>query len=353
MSNSRHAIQKQKIKKRRRRITAFVLVPIFLLLISAVTYGVFLYNKAETTVADSYKPVERETPKRVATADTKLENTSILIIGVDDSESRGFENSSRSDALMVATFNKKAKSVKLLSIPRDSYVYIPKLDRKDKITHAHANGGAATTIATVEELLEIPIDFYVKVNFNAFIDVVDALGGIEAEVPYTFSEQNSKDKAGAITLRKGLQELDGEEALALARTRKKDNDIERGKRQQEILQAMIKKAISVGSISKYGDVIEAVGDNMQTDLTFDQMKTFFNYASKGTSLDIESLTLEGKDLWIENKKGQNVYYYDLDDEHLSEVQTTLKTHLQVENNLATEEATDEDGLEYQAKSDED
>lgn len=347
MSNSRHAMKKQKIRKRRRRVTVFILLPLFLLLISAVTYGVFLYNKAQSAVEDSYKPVDRQSPKRVSAAENDLENTSILIIGVDDSESRGFESSSRSDALMVATFNKKAKSVKLLSIPRDSYVYIPKLERKDKITHAHANGGAATTIATVEELLEIPIDFYVKVNFNAFIDVVDALGGIDVEVPYTFSEQNSEDEAGAITLKKGLQKLDGEEALALARTRKKDNDIERGKRQQEILQAMIKKAISVGSISKYGDVIEAIGDNMQTDLSFNQMKSFFNYASKGTSLDIESLTLAGQDLWLENKKGQNVYYYDLDDEQLSNVQTTLKTHLQLNNDLDTEDD------EYQSKSEED
>lgn len=142
---------------------------------------------------------------------------------------------------MLATLNEKEKSVKLLSIPRDSYVYIPERGYSDKITHAHYFGGVSSTLDTVEELLDIPVDYYVKMNFDAFMDVVDALGGIDVDVPVTFTEQNSKDKAGAIHLEKGYQELDGEQALALARTRKIDNDIERGKRQQLIMQAIMKK----------------------------------------------------------------------------------------------------------------
>ena len=103
-------------------------------------------------------------------------------------------------------------------------------------------GGTLTTIETVEELFDIPINYYVRMNFNAFIDVVDALGGIEAEVPYALHELDEFDKF-TINLQPGLQHLNGSQALALARTRKQDNDIERGKRQQEILSAIIKKSL--------------------------------------------------------------------------------------------------------------
>ena len=129
----------------------------------------------------------------------------------------------------------------MVSIPRDSYVYIPERGKKDKITHAHAYGGTEATIETVEELFDIPVDYFFKLNFNAFIDVVDALGGIMVDVPITVSEMDSNDNKNAIHLEKGFQKLNGEEALALARTRKIDNDIERGKRQQLVLKPLLIK----------------------------------------------------------------------------------------------------------------
>jgi len=102
MSKSRQYIRQNKSKLRRRRVFTWILLPILLLGFGLTSYGIFLYNKAESVMGDSYKPLDRDT-SRVAAADTKVENTSILIIGVDDSATRGFSNSSRSDALMVAT----------------------------------------------------------------------------------------------------------------------------------------------------------------------------------------------------------------------------------------------------------
>ena len=239
------------------------------------------------------------------------DNVSILFIGVDDSEARHQgDSNSRSDALLLATLNIKNKSVKLVSIPRDSYVYIPEVGYRDKITHAHAFGGTSATIETVEELFDIPVDYYVKMNFNAFIDVVDALGGIEVEVPYDRIEKDENDKY-TIHLKKGLQHLDGKHALALARTRKLDTDVERGKRQQMILQAIMKEAVSVKSVTKYGDVIEAVGDNMKTDMTFDEMKSFFEYA-KGGMPQVDTLSLKGYD-----DMSTGIYYWKLDETDLS------------------------------------
>ncbi|MBT2698206.1 LCP family protein [Bacillus sp. ISL-40] len=322
---------KGKVKRRlrRKRLLLWFVMPILLLIIGATAYGGFLYNKAESVMNKSYKPIERDTK---AKANVKLENTSILFIGVDDSEKRKSNGSSRSDALMLATFNKKEKSIKLLSIPRDSYVHIPEKDIYTKITHAHAYGGVKLTLETVEELLDVPVDYYVKMNFNAFIDVINALDGVKVDVPFTFSEQDSQDHAKAITLKKGVQELDGEQALAFARTRKMDSDIQRGQRQQQIFKAILSKGSSIKSISNYTDVMEAVGKNMSTDLTFDQMKSFISYIQAGSGIDVESLSLKGSDSYIDR-----VYYYQLDETALEETKSTLKTHL---NRKITASTTD-------------
>ncbi|WML24867.1 LCP family protein [Neobacillus sp. OS1-33] len=319
---------KKRVKKRRKRILLWVLMPLLLLIIGATAYGGFLYNKAESVMNKSYEPIDRDSKK----TNVKLENTSILFIGVDDSEKRKASGSSRSDALMLATFNKKDKSIKLLSIPRDSYVHIPEKDIYTKITHAHAYGGVKLTLETVEELLDVPVDYYVKMNFNAFIDVINALDGVKVDVPFTFSEQDSKDHAKAITLHKGLQELDGEKALAFARTRKIDSDIQRGMRQQQIVKAIIAKGSSIKSITNYTDVMEAVGKNMSTDLTFDQMKSFISYIQAGSGINVESLSLKGSDSYIDR-----IYYYQLDETALEETKSTLKKHLNRTNTASATE----------------
>ena len=319
-----------KRKKKRKRILLWIIMPILLLIIGATAYGGFLYNKAESVMNKSYKPIERDS--KLAKTNVKLENTSILFIGVDDSEKRKSNGSSRSDALMLATFNKEEKSIKLLSIPRDSYVHIPEKDIYTKITHAHAYGGVKLTLETVEELLDVPVDYYVKMNFNAFIDVINALDGVKVDVPFTFSEQDSKDHAKAITLQKGVQELDGEQALAFARTRKIDSDIQRGMRQQQIVKAILAKGASIKSITNYTDVMEAVGKNMSTDLTFDQMKSFISYIQAGSGLNVESLSLKGSDSYI-----NRIYYYQLDEAALEETKTKLKNHLNRTSTASTTE----------------
>ncbi|MED1471786.1 LCP family protein [Bacillus salipaludis] len=305
--------------KKRKRFLPWILLPILVIGLSSVVYAAFLYSKAQSVMNSSYKPIERDS-KRVF-KNVPVENTSILFIGIDNSQKRKEENP-RSDALLLATFNKKDKSIKLLSIPRDSYVHIPEKNIYTKITHAHAYGGVRLTLDTVEGLLDIPINYYVEMNFNAFMDVINALGGINVNVPYTFTEQDSQDHQGAITLQKGMQHVNGEQALAFARTRHYDSDIYRGKRQQEIMKAILAKATSVKSVSNYSKIIEAVGKNMTSDLTFDQMLSFVNYLTAGTGLNYESLTLKGSNASI-----NGVYYYKLDQASLDKTKLILKNHL--------------------------
>lgn len=334
MENRRVYMKKK--KRKRKKIWTFVLLPLLLLLIGGGAYAAFLFNKAQSVIQQSFEQIDgrEKSEKRMKEVDPNSDNISVLFIGVDDSNIRQKKGMGavRSDALVLATFNVKDKTVKLLSIPRDSYVYIPIEKKYDKITHAHAYGGVKATVETVEELLDIPVDYYVKMNFEAFVDVVDELGGIEFDVPYEIREMDSNDRKNAIHLKPGLQTLNGEEALALARTRKYDNDIERGKRQQELMKAIFKKAMSVQSLTKFDDVMEAVGKNMTTNLTFEEMRGFFAYATKGTGANIETLHLKGEDARI-----GGVYYYRLDEAAVDEIKQTLKTHLDVSSYQARTE----------------
>jgi len=322
MDSSRLYLKKNK-KSKKKSFFKWAGIVLLVILLAVGTYGGYLLMKAKDVVNDSYEDDGRgnKSALRDTDVDPVTDNVSVLIIGVDESEKRASLGVSRSDTLILATLNKDDHTVKMVSIPRDSYVYIPERNMNDKINHAHAFGGTKATIETVEHLLEIPVDYYVKVNFEAFIDIVDSLGGITVNVPYEFKEQNSKDKKDAIHLYPGIQQLNGEQALALARTRKKDNDIERGKRQQEIIKAIVNKAVSLGSVFKYGDLLDAVGSNMKTNMTFREMKSFIAYGMDG-KLKLESLTLDGYDDW-----STGIYYYKLDEASLAEIKETLKNHL--------------------------
>ncbi|MEH7332820.1 LCP family protein [Neobacillus drentensis] len=332
--SQRKAQKKKKIRKK--RVFMWIFVPFLIVALCSAAYATFLLKKAESVVNKSYKPVQTVS-KRTVKANPDMDNISILLIGVDESKSRKkqYGDAVRSDALLVATLNKKEKSVKLLSIPRDSYVYIPDKDKYDKITHAHAYGGPKYTIDTVQNLLDIPIDYYVKVNFYAFIDVVNALDGIDVDVPYAISEKDSEDHHNAINLKPGFQTLNGEQALALARTRHKDTDVMRGMRQQEIIKAIFKKALSLGSITKHANMIEAVGDNMQTNMSFNDMKSLMDYGLAGSGLKIDTLNLKGADDYI-----NRVYYYKLDEASLEETKSILKAHLAADSTADDASTTD-------------
>ncbi|SDI30428.1 transcriptional attenuator, LytR family [Planococcus glaciei] len=327
MNRKKH--RKTKSRRLAIKIAAIMIVSV---LICGSAFGIYLLKKAELAADRSFETAgDREmSDLRDEQVEPLHDNVSILFIGVDDSEKRDQDTDNiRSDALVLATLNNADKSIKLVSIPRDTYTYIPDAGHEDKITHAYAFNGPSSAIESVEELLNVPVDYYVRMNFDAFIDVVDALDGIEVNVPYDLKEQDEFDKKDAIVLEQGYQTLNGSEALALARTRHYDNDIERGKRQQMIIESIMNKILSASSFSKYDNVIEAIGDNMKTDLTFKDMQSFFNYA-KGGKPDVDTLTLDGYD-----DMSTGVYYWQLDDESLTEVQDILKSHLGLQPDTST------------------
>ncbi|QPC47526.1 LCP family protein [Mangrovibacillus cuniculi] len=317
----RYQRKKLRSKRKKRRLFWFLVFPLLLVLGAGGAYAGKLYFDAKGALEGTFQPIDRNgSDQRDKTVEIKKDHFSVLIIGVDDSEKREFGSNSRSDALMLATVNQEDKSVKLTSIPRDSYVYIPEVGYETRINAAHAHGGPKATIETVEELLDVPVDYYVSLNFHAFIEVIDALNGVEIDVPYSFSEQDSNDVQGAIQLEKGVQMLNGEEALAFARTRKMDSDVYRGMRQQEVIKAIVKRAASIQSIGRYDDVLDSIGNNMKTDLSFDEMRYLAEFGIKQPSIDTNSLA--GRD-----SEPGGAYYYYLDETALANLRIELKRHL--------------------------
>ncbi|SDN02709.1 transcriptional attenuator, LytR family [Fictibacillus solisalsi] len=316
--------QMRKKKKKKRRIK-FIVFPLILILLGTVGFGSYLTYKLANASSKAQETLSRgeKSNLRLNAIDPGKDNFSVLIAGIDDSKHRkgkkGFEGN-RTDALILATFNREQKSVKMVSIPRDSYVQIPGRINKDKITHAHAFGGIDLTVDTVEHLFNLPVDYYVRVNFDAFLQIVDTLGGVDVDVKKKIVEQDSQDRPKAITIEPGKQRLNPEEALAYARTRHADSDIMRGDRQKQIVEAIIKESTQIKSIPKYGQLIENIGDNMSTNFTLGNMIALLKYAKSVNN--IESLSLKGNDSRI-----NNIYYYSLDDQSVLDISNKLKEHL--------------------------
>ncbi|MBN6205776.1 LCP family protein [Ralstonia pickettii] len=332
-----------KMKTKKKKIILGVIIFFICIAITSVSYAGYLYYQAQQIVTDSHEEVGRENETstyRSEQVDPVEDNVSVLFIGVDDSEHRDSAANSRSDALILGTFNKNNNSVKLVSIPRDSYVYIPEVGYSTKINHAHAYGGTKATIETVEAFLKVPVDYYVRLNFNAFVDIVDAIDGIHFDVPYEIVESDSGDLRDAIHLSPGYQLLDGEQALALARTRKYDSDVERGKRQQEIIKIIADKISSASSLFNLEDVLQAVGANMKSNLTMPEIRGFLSYALN-SDIHIENVNFQGVGDYMDD----GGWYYLVDEESRFSIQDELRNHLELEPYEETVEQKYEDGYQ--------
>ncbi len=216
----------------------------------------------------------------------------ILLMGVD-SEVEGIANSSfNGDALMVLTFNPKTLKTTMVSVPRDSYVPIACFpgQRKNKITHA-AWYGENCMMKTIENLFDIKIDYFFKINFKGVVKLVDKLGGIEVDVPYQFCEQDSNRKWGSNTIyvRKGVQNLNGEQALALTRNRKNNasrcgiewgyggaSDLVRGQNQQLVLKGILNKFKNIKKIDTIYNLLDILSNNMETNMSVNEILSFYN-----------------------------------------------------------------------------
>ena len=243
------------------------------------------------------------------------EPLTFLFLGVD-SEGDGLNANAafNGDTLMLMSFNPKTLDAILLSIPRDTYVPIACNHNNYAKINSSAAYGTSCVISTINNLLGINIDYYVKINFKGVVDLVEAVGGVEVnvEAPSYMAdkyggkvcEQNSDRKFGdkLVCMNPGMQTLNGEQALAYARCRHMyiGSDLDRVKHQQQVVEALANKAMHFSSIKEFQNILNAVSKNIATNMDTDTILSGYNVAknvlgnklSGKDSINIEKATLE-------------------------------------------------------------
>ena len=304
----------------------FLIFLSLVLVVVPVIFAIILLKSSQGAFEHSYNDSDssRKSNLRDSKVNPSKDPISILFLGIDGSSGREKNGQtteqSRTDAMILSTFNSDKERIRMLSIPRDTISYIPKVGYYDKITHAHAYGGPTAAMDSVEATLNVPVDYYVRINMDAFVDAVDELGGIEYDVPYDISEPNTDD-SGKIKVEKGYQKLNGDEALAVARTRHHDSDLKRGQRQMELIKKLFAKAQKANSFSKLDDVIEIVGDNSKHNLSYDEVKALATSYLKD-DIEIKSKQLKGNDDYL-----NGIYYYNPDIESIQDTANLLRSDL--------------------------
>lgn len=284
-------------------------------------YAAYLYHYVEKTADKMYQPVEDEEQSAVKQREENLSNNkpiSIALMGVDEREG----DVGRSDTLMVLTVNPKSKKMQIVSIPRDTKTEIIGAGKKTKINAAYAYGGVKMALDTVENFTGIDIDYYAQVNMEALSDLVDAVGGITVNNELDWIDEGYYKEGYHYV--KGNIQLDGPKALGFVRMRHLDpnGDFGRNERQRKVLTAIIDKAASISSVSKFDDILNVLGSNVKTNMTFDEMMDIQkNY--RGARNNIEQYEVTGT-----GDTSTGTYYLNVSDEEKQKVHDMLSGNLE-------------------------
>ncbi|WP_312470528.1 LytR family transcriptional regulator [Neobacillus sp.] len=303
-------------KKKKPTWLKVLLSIIVILIFAAGAYAYMVYHSLTSAVETMHSPLDREkSDKRTEQVSLKqAQPFSVLLLGVDQRKNdRG-----RSDSIIVMAVNPNTNSVKMLSIPRDTRTEIVGKGTVDKINHAYAFGGAKMSLDTIEKFLDIPIDYYVQVNMEGFKDIVDAVGGVTVQNDLDFSYEGSHFPKGELTLK-------GERALRYSRMRHEDprGDFGRQQRQRQIIQGVIHEGASLSSLTNYSDIFSALGNNVKTNLTFNEMVTIQSkYRDAGNS--IEQIPVNAKGTMIDR-----ISYQLVSDEEKARLHQVLAEQLEL------------------------
>lgn len=321
--------------------------------------GIFITNNYEVMYEgyDAYQnigsevKVDYEYSKEMENQDTIQNSASVkdpftvLIMGVDSKNDGLKANASfNGDTLMLISFNPHTLSSTVFSIPRDTYVPIACLKNNDSSKiNSSAAYGTKCVIDTVQNLTDIKIDYYVKINFKGVVDLVNALGGVDVTVPdgIDFCEQNSNRSHKAKDLqciKSGYQHMDGEKALAFARHRKTlpAGDFQRVQHQQLVVEAIANSAKGLKNINDFYSVLDAISRNIDTNMTTNEMMNLYNVGKQvvfggnnGSMINIQKTYLTGYDLTMYvNNLRSNVYTFQYYEQSLEEIKDALKITLE-------------------------
>lgn len=254
----------------------------------------------ETKVIHQTVYYTKEANNSLAVSDITSKPFTILITGNDSFGA--LDEVSRSDVNMIVTINPLTSTILMTSIPRDAFVtevcddYACNYGVEDKLTHTGIYG-ADTTKDTLENLLDIDINYIFRVNFSSMIDIVDALGGIDIDVAEGMAVSRFYSDSTLEGVHEGQNHLNGKRALAYSRERKAylDGDVQRARNQQQVLQAMFKKASSPEIITKYSNILKAVSKAFDTNMTTKEITSFIKYQLQASpSWKFEQYVLKGE-----------------------------------------------------------
>ena len=261
-----------------------------------------LYNEMSQEFKENHKVLETvsvEVQKNDFSKDVAITKQpfSVYVTGVDTYDA--ISSVARSDVNMVITVNPVTHKILLTSIPRDYYVPIAgsTSDLNDKLTHAGLEG-VDVSIKTIENLLDMDINYYIKFNFTSLIQIVDALGGIDVDSPFAFTADYEEDTHIYYEFQKGMNHLNGKQALAYVRERYglREGDVARARHQQQVVEAVVNKLTTTTILTKYGELLGSMEGNFTTNFDFDSITGFVKMQLNDMpSWSVETQVLTGAD----------------------------------------------------------
>ncbi|MGT2755956.1 biofilm formation/cell division transcriptional regulator BrpA [Streptococcus ovuberis] len=311
-----------------KKIAAMLAAILATTLMAGGAYFFTLYGATADELGKTFRPIHEGEELSVIEATDPF---TILFMGVDTGTgSREDDWVGNSDSMLLVTVNPLTKTTSMMSLERDILVKLSDeegepTDTEAKLNAAYAMGGPEMAIATVEDMMNISIDRYVMINMQGMIDLVDAVGGITVNntLGFTISIEEQEPEYTQ-TIEPGKQTVNGEQALVYARMRYQDpeGDYGRQKRQREVIQLIIKKLLSMNSISKYKAILKAVSKNVRTNiaLTRETIPKWLGY--RDALKKIQTYQLAGEDATI-----GEVSYQVATSEHLLHMQNALQTSL--------------------------
>ena len=315
MSRLENHIRNKIQKNKRRKWTIFFIVLAATLITVTGAYIRARLAKTESTIHQKVETVNlRE--KEIKDNDS----FSVLLLGIDNGAyGRGTEVG-RSDTMLVVTVNEKLGKTTIVSIPRDSYTEIVGYGTNDKINHAYAFGQEKMSINSVQNMLNIPIDYYVTVDMGGLMGLVDAVGGLEITPVLTFTYEGESFTEGED------RHVDGEAALRYARMRYDDpeGDMGRQKRQQYVIQKLVEKLLNITSVTRYEEILKTLENSVRTNFTLDKLLSIKNNYPKALK-NFESDTISGAGTMI-----GGIYYFVVPEEEKIRISNVLRENLELE-----------------------
>ena len=268
----------------------------------------------------------------------------VYLSGVDN---RGeLTEKARSDVNILAVVNPTTKQVALINTPRDYYVDLAGTNSKDKLTHAGLYG-VETSMATLGNLYGVNVEHYIRINFAGFINIIDAIGGVDVYSDQAFTSVGSPGYYDPTTFAEGWNHLDGKSALAFARERHafKNGDIQRGINQMKVINAMVDKLKSPALLMSFSKLMEAASDCFVTSLSQEQISALVRMQLRDLSnWDIQSYSVTGtgaKSTKCYSAKGQSLYVMKPDENSVNEAKALIAAVLGGEDQMTSTSQTPE------------